>query len=74
MTTQAERLARVEEQMKALTVVVERNQKDADERLEKIDKKLDDLLAIRNKGAGVIWLFGTGFIGSVYALIDWLKG
>ena len=70
MSTQAERLARVEEQVKALTDKVEDHRKDADERFDKIDQKLDELIAIRNKGAGLIWLLGTGFIGGVYAFID----
>lgn len=74
MTTQVERLARVEERLQSLTDTVDRNQRDADERLEAIDKKLDDLLALRNKGAGIIWLLGTGFIGGVYWFIDWLRG
>lgn len=74
MTSQAERLARVEEQVKALTDTVNRNQKEADERFNGIDEKLDALLALRNKGAGIIWLLGTGFIGGVYWLIDWFRG
>jgi hypothetical protein len=29
-----------------------------EEKMDKMDKKLDDLLALRNKGAGVLWFFG----------------
>lgn len=43
-----------------------------------INKKLDELLVLRNKGLGAFWLasalFGTGIIGSLVSFIIWLKG
>jgi hypothetical protein len=47
VTTQVERLVRVEEQVQELK-----------DKVDKMDKKLDDLLALRNKGAGVLWFIG----------------
>jgi hypothetical protein len=45
---QGERLARVEEQVNELK-----------DKVDKIDKKLDALLALRNKGAGILWLLSA---------------
>lgn len=45
---QGERLARVEEQVNELR-----------DKVDKIDKKLDALLALRNKGAGILWLLSA---------------
>jgi hypothetical protein len=61
MSIQNERMARVEERLDKLEVCVE-----------KMDGKLDELLALRNKGAGVFWLasslFGTGIFGFLWFL------
>jgi len=61
MTTQNERLARLEERVQAL-----------EEQVDKMNGKLDDLLALRNKGAGVFWLMsllmGTGIAGFIYSI------
>jgi len=42
-----------------------------------IESKLDELLALRNKGAGVFWLasilFGTGLFGAGTALAEWVR-
>lgn len=63
MTIQAERLARVEEQVNEL-------RKDVD----KISLKLDELLALKYKGAGIFWLM-TILFGSGFALfLSWWKG
>lgn len=43
-----------------------------------ISKKLDDLLAMRDKGIGAFWLasalFGTSVLGVVAIFVSWLKG
>jgi hypothetical protein len=56
---------------------VEVHQKIVDQKLENIDEKLDQLLAIRWKGAGAFWLasalLGTGIIGLISSAIDWFK-
>lgn len=64
--TQAERIA-------ALEVRVSEMQKTQEE----TNSKLDDLLAMRNKGIGAFWLastlLGTGIVGFVVQFIDWWR-
>lgn len=47
------------------------------ERLDRIDGKLDELLELRNKGAGMFLvvsaIIGTGVMGLVYTLIQWFR-
>lgn len=54
MTTQVERLAKLEERVSVL-----------EDKIDKMDGKLDDLLALKYKGVGAFWLasllVGTGF-------------
>lgn len=42
-----------------------------------INDKLDDLIALRNKGFGVFWvistLFGIGIVGFAAQLFSWLR-
>jgi hypothetical protein len=42
-----------------------------------IETKLDDLLALRNRGIGAFWLasglLGTGIIGALGAIFGWFK-
>jgi hypothetical protein len=42
-----------------------------------INDKLDELLAMRNKGLGAFWLastlLGTGIVGFIVQLISWWK-
>lgn len=46
-------------------------------KLEEINKKLDDLLELRNKGMGAFWLasslIGTGIVGALFTFLSWLK-
>lgn len=46
--------------------------------LEGMDKKLDDLLILRYKGAGAFWLaatlIGTGIVGAISQLFTWFRG
>ena len=48
-----------------------------EEALEDIRHKLDELLQLRSKGMGAFWLasslIGTGIIGAIFSLIDWLR-
>ena len=48
------------------------------ERQREMIEKLDELLALRNKGMGAFWLgtslIGTGLIGFFWEAIKWLKG
>lgn len=65
-TSQGERIAALEVRMSAIEA----------KQLETI-QKLDDLLAMRNKGIGAFWLastlLGTGIVGAIVQLISWWK-
>lgn len=67
LKTEAERLA-----------LLEYKDQLREEKLEEICKKLDDLLALRNKGLGAFWLasalIGTGIVGSIFTFLMWLRG
>lgn len=60
-----ERLARVEEQVNELRAKVD-----------SMDDKLDDLLALRYKGAGAFWLaaglIGAGIIGAIGQFLHYI--
>ena len=62
MSSQVERIAAMEVRLKTL-----------EEKVDRMDGKLDDLLALKYKGAGAFWLmtilFGAGFS----LLISWLR-
>jgi hypothetical protein len=72
--TQAERLARVEEQVNALNKKVDSH----DEKFREINGKLDELLELRNKGVGAFWLMssliGTGIIGFIAKVTNFFGG
>lgn len=65
--TQAERITALETKVEQLT-------KDVQD----MNQKLDDLLALRNKGVGAFWLasslFGASLVGVLGLLISWFKG
>lgn len=65
--TQAERITALEVQVEHLV-----------EELRQTNKNLNDLLALRNKGAGVFWIvttiFGASLFSAVTALSNWMKG
>jgi hypothetical protein len=67
MTTQAERIMAVEVRVANL-----------EHKVDEINAKLDDLLALRHKGAGAFWLastiIGTGIVSLVLQLANWWKG
>lgn len=74
MTTTVERLARVEERVKQLSDEVDGLKVD----VRAMNQKLDDLLALRYKGAGAFWLasslIGTGIVGALFSMFDWFRG
>lgn len=63
-------------QLERLTALEVRVEELRDESKE-IGKKLDDLLAMRNKGIGAFWLasslIGTGMLGVFLQMIGWFK-
>lgn len=66
MTTQAERIAMMEVEVRELK-----------EQVKAMDQKLDDLLALRYKGAGAFWLMsallGTSIVGAFTQLLEWFR-
>lgn len=64
--SQGERIAALEVQVRLMK-----------ESQTEILEKLDDLLALRNKGVGAFWLismlFGTGLIGVISLILSWFK-
>ena len=69
------------ERLKALEVEVQNLAKDfakIEGELSQVNTKLDNLLEFKNKGMGAFWLVsalvGSGLIGIVTSLIDWIKG
>jgi hypothetical protein len=65
--TEAERIAALEERMKA-----------SEKRDEEIIAKLDDLLALKNKGMGAFWIvsiiMGAAFTAVMSLVTGWLNG
>lgn len=47
-------------------------------KLNDIDKKLDELLTLRQKGVGAFWLasslLGTGIIGAIFMVVQYFRG
>ena len=76
--TQQERMARVEVEVIALKESLDEHKKQTVEQFTDIGKKLDDLLTLRNKGAGVFWLIsclmGVGFIGGTVQFLHYMFG
>jgi hypothetical protein len=75
--TQAERIIALEVKVEELKQQFERHQHETQKEFIAINGKLDDLLALRNKGAGVFWLastlLGAGIVGVVVQFLDWFK-
>lgn len=71
-----ERLARMEVEVSELKKSFEEHKLDTKEEFSAINKKLDDVLALRNKGAGIFWflslLFGSAGIAGFIQLLHYL--
>ena len=78
MSVQSERLVSVEVEVRELKKAFDEHKTHTNEEFDRVNKKLDDLLELRNKGAGVFWLvsglLGTGIIGMFFQLISWFRG
>jgi len=48
------------------------------EMMAKQNEKLDELLGLKNRGVGAFWLAsalaGTGIIGVLVSVVEWIKG
>lgn len=84
MTTNAERLVTVEVEVRELKKAFEEHKTQTKENFEEtkselseVNRKLDDLLTLRNKGAGIFWLisglFGAGIVGAFWQFISWIR-
>lgn len=76
MSAYGERIASMEVEVRELKKAFNDHKADTNKRFEEISDKLDALLALRNKGAGVVWLVsglvGTGIIGGVIQLFHFI--
>lgn len=72
-----ERIARMEVEVRELKREFAEHKDETAKNFENVNKKLDDLLALRNKGAGVLWLLGgagfTGVLTLMAQLFGWFK-
>ena len=66
--SQVERIAQLEVKVDHLTDELS----DANHSLKNVSGKLDELLVLRNKGAGVFWLAATLFGTSVIGITTWV--
>lgn len=75
--TEAERIARLETEMVQLKVAHQEAEAERKAHWDEVNKKLDELLALRNKGVGAFWvassLLGTGILGLFWEVIGWFK-
>jgi hypothetical protein len=78
MTAYGERIVRVEVELQDLRKAFDEHKDQTNEKFTEINTKLDSLLALRNKGAGIFWLMssliGAGIIGGAVQLFHWLVG
>ena len=76
--TQGERMARVEVEVITLKESLDEHKKETVKQFSDINTKLDDLLTLRNKGAGVFWLVssltGVGLIGGIAEFFQYTFG
>jgi hypothetical protein len=64
-STSLERLARMEVEVTELRKSLDEHKDQTKKNFDAITEKLDTLLALRNKGAGVFWVLSTVFTGGV---------
>ena len=78
IVTQAERIGRVEVEVIALKESFNSHKGETTKAFADINTKLDDLLALRNKGAGVFWvgssLLGVGIMGALAQFVNYVFG
>lgn len=78
MNTVEERVAVLEAKVDLLSVQVSAHAEETRGEYRTLESKLDDLLALKNKGMGAIWLasalIGSGLIGLVSMFVNWMKG
>lgn len=65
-----ERIARVEVEVQELKREFQEHKKEVNDKLKTMDGKLDDLLALRNKGAGIVWLLSGAGVSGIIAILS----
>lgn len=74
----AERIAVLESQVQTLNDNLKSHAEVTNKKMESVDEKLDELLHLRSKGVGAFWLassiLGTGIVGFVLGIVNWLRG
>lgn len=68
-----ERLAGMEVEIREMKEALINHTKEDKEHFEAINTKLDALLALRNKGAGILWLLSglLGGLGAMFEFFHW---
>ena len=73
-----ERIAALETKVELHKSGGDTSREELKQKIEEMDKKLDTLLELKHKGAGVFMLasaiFGTGIIGFFYSVVEFFKG
>lgn len=69
MSAYGERIARVEVEVQSLKASFEEHKEETAKKFDEVNSKLDKLLELRSKGAGVLWLvsglLGTGVLATI---------
>jgi hypothetical protein len=77
MTAYGERIAGMEVEVRELKKAFYDHKSETTASMNELKDKLDELLVLRNKGAGVVWLVstlvGTGILGAVLQLLQWIR-
>lgn len=73
MSAYGERIAAMEVEVKELKAELREHKDQTTESFKEINQKLDTLLSIRNKGAGIVWFLGglTGLASLIYNFLHW---
>jgi hypothetical protein len=77
MSAYGERIAGMEVEVRELKKAFYDHKSETTASMNELKDKLDELLVLRNKGAGVVWLVstlvGTGILGAVLQLLQWIR-
>lgn len=78
MSAYGERIASMEIEVRELKREFQEHKRETAENFKDLNHKLDELLALRNKGAGILWLLGgagvTGILTIMSQVFHWFKG
>lgn len=69
MSAYGERIVRVEVELIELKKAFEEHKDQTARNFKSLSEKLDELLVIRHKGAGVLWLLGGAGMSGIFIMI-----